>query len=89
MTNTTNTKYYRFYSRQNGYPNGVSLKCFESDIIEDKYDETSKFIDMSGKEILKYSNIINNKDIIKIAKIFPSWYYYPNEIEITDIRIYT
>jgi hypothetical protein len=83
---------YRFYSRRNGYEGGIPLKYFHSGLIEDTCNESRKFVDKSGKEILKNACLVRNEslrdEILEIAKKHPTWYYYPDGTEIKDTRIY-
>ena len=83
---------YRFFSRKNGYHGGTPIKYFHSDLINDKNNESKKFIDKNGNQIInKLDNIkdlsLKNK-IKEIASKFPCWYYYPENTIMTDIRIY-
>ena len=84
---------HRFFSRQNGYPGGMPVKYFHSDLINDENNESKQFIDKNGYEIINKLDSIKNlslKNKIKeIAEIYPCWYYYPKDTVITDIRIYT
>lgn len=83
---------YRFYSRRNGYEGGTPLKYFYSTLIKDTCNESKKLVDKSGKEILKIGYLIRNESlrdvILEIAKKYPTWFYYPDGIKITDTRIY-
>lgn len=84
---------YRFFSRKNGYPKGTPVKYFHSDLINDENNESKKFIDKNGNQIInKLNNIkdlsLKNK-IKEIANKFPCWYYYPDNTVMTDMRIYT
>lgn len=84
---------YRFYSRRKGFNSGINVKYFESEIINDKNNDTNNLIEKTGKEII--NNIeklkINDqlkKDILKHAKIYHNWYYYPDNTIFYDVRIF-
>lgn len=40
---------YRFFSRRQGWPDGMKVKYFESQIIDDSKHITLKFVDKTGK----------------------------------------
>ena len=83
---------YRFYSRRNGYEGGTPLKYFYSRLVKDTCNESEKFVDKSGKEILQNVCLINNESlkeiILDIAKKYSIWYYYQDGTKINDTRIY-
>ena len=83
---------YRFYSRQNGYPGGIEIKYFHSNLIIDENNESELFINKRGSEIINQlshiKNIILRNKIKEIASKYPQWYYYPDNTIITDKRIY-
>ena len=84
---------YRFFSRQNGYPGGIPVKYFYSNLIDDENNESKQFIDKNGYEIINKLDSIKNlslrNKIKEIAEIYHCWYYYLEDTVITDIRIYT
>lgn len=84
---------YRFFSRKNGWHNGADVKYFYSSIIEDINDETNIFVDKNGQTISQNLNYIKNNDLKNtlalLTRIYPGWYYYPENTRLTETRIYT
>ena len=80
---------YRFYSRQTGYPEAFESKHFQCEILYDIHNDTEFLVGKSGSEIIEL--LRNNfsvprylkRKIISIAKIYGSWYYYPDKTKIT------
>ena len=85
--------YYRFFSRKNGWQNGSDVKYFYSPVIEDINDETKIFVDRNGQTISQNLSHITNSNLKNTlahwAKIYPGWYYYPENTRLTETRIYT
>ena len=83
----------RFYSRKQGYPDGVKIRYFESSLIDDKYDNTNNIVGKSGKEIqtnlekLKLDESLKFK-ISSMAKTYYNWYYYPDKTVFYSSRLF-
>ena len=78
--------HFRFYSRRTGYPEGMKINYFHTKIINDPHNESLFLVDKSAHEILKLSLPFQSplfNEIQKLAKIFNTWYYYPDGTEIT------
>ena len=79
---------YRFYSRRTGWPNGIKVKYYYTEIIEDTYNESSFIENKNGKEIYEIisKNSLKNKELndklLKMSKVYSNFYYYKNGIEI-------
>ena len=74
-------KYY-FYSRKQGFPGGFPIKNWR--VGGWNAPDTEIYVDLSGWEILKLSNV--PEWLRKQCKYFKTWYYYPENIKLTDCR---
>ena len=90
---------YRFYSRKQGYSDGVKIRYFESSPIDDKYDITNNMIGKSGKEIQNNLENLENLENLKLneslkfkissmAETYYEWYYYPDKTVFYSSRFF-
>ena len=95
---------FRFYSRNNGWIGSDRIaKYYYSNPIEDCFEITKDFVDLSGNEIVTKIKELNlkkqyffdfeKKKIIQqleeLGNIYNNWYYYPIDTVLTDARIYS
>jgi hypothetical protein len=74
---------YALFSRKQGYTNGFPIRFFKTSLIVDENNETERFVNNSGQEILnKLSNsnisLSIKEQLREICKVYYDWYYYPS-----------
>ena len=77
---------YRLFSRCQGWLDGIPVRTFYTDIIED----TQKIIDsfnlygLTGHDIIKIlnKNNIKHKKLLELSRIYGNWYLYDKDTEI-------
>jgi hypothetical protein len=71
----------RFYSRKNGWNNGIIVKSFYSELIIKL--PCYNLDDKDGKFIYKYiekNNIINEYiELYRLSKLYNNWFFYYGE----------
>lgn len=72
----------RFYSRKNGWDNGVPIKCFHSQIINKLPN-----VDIQGKNGLSILNYLTKTsltndylDLVNLCKTYNNWYFYYGDL---------
>ena len=75
----------RFYSRKNGWKNGIIVKFFHSElIIKLPYYNLDNLDDKDGNYIYKYiekNNIINEyPELYRLSKLYNNWFFYYGEV---------
>ena len=81
---------YSFFSRKQGWPNGLKVKYYKSGQINDLENYTISFISKTGSEIndiIKKKPIKNKKiheKLLDLSRIYYNFYYYSDDTEITS-----